>query len=72
MRCLETKHLQLPPRLLLLAKRSQGHRRAGLGVLGLKQRMSSRSLAQLAFPLMSAQHVISEADEELNSESASV
>jgi len=56
--------LQLPPRLLLLARRSQGHRRAGLGVLGLKTRVSSRSLAQLAFPLMSAQHAITEADEE--------
>jgi len=61
----DPKQLQLPPRLLLLAKRSQGHRRAGLGVLGLKQRVSSRSLAQLAFPLMSAQHAITEADEDL-------
>ena len=57
------EQLQLPPRLLLLAKRSQG-RRAGLGVLGLKQRVSSRSLAQLAFPLMSAKHAITEADDE--------
>jgi hypothetical protein len=61
----DPKQLQLPPRLLLLAKRSQGHRRAGLGVLGLKQRVSSRSLAQLAFPLMSAQHAITEADEDM-------
>uniref|UniRef100_A0A7S3FJY2 Glycoside hydrolase family 5 domain-containing protein n=1 Tax=Haptolina ericina TaxID=156174 RepID=A0A7S3FJY2_9EUKA len=59
--------LQLPPRLLHLARKSQGRKPGGLGVLGLKQRVSSRSLAQLAFPLMNPQHAIEEADEEADS-----
>jgi len=56
--------LQLPPRLLTLARKTQGRKPGGLGPLGLKQRVSSRSLAQLAYPLMNAQHAIEEADEE--------
>mmetsp|Transcript_52623 Transcript_52623/g.87384 ORF Transcript_52623/g.87384 Transcript_52623/m.87384 type:complete len:653 (+) Transcript_52623:97-2055(+) len=56
--------LQLPPRLLVLARKSQGRKPGGLGPLGLKQRVSSRSLAQLAYPLMSAQHAIDEVDED--------
>ena len=56
--------LELPPRLLRLARRSQGRKPGGLGVLGLKQRVSSRALTQLAFPLMNQEHVIEEADEE--------
>jgi len=56
--------LQLPPRLLHLARKSQGRKPGGLGVLGLKQRVSSRSLAQLAFPLMNPQNTIQEADED--------
>jgi len=56
--------LQLPPRLLNLARKSQGRKPGGLGVLGLKQRVSSRSLAQLAFPLMNPQNTIQEADED--------
>ena len=56
--------LELPPRLLRLARRSQGRKPGGLGVLGLKQRVSSRTLTQLAFPLMNRAHVIEEADEE--------
>mmetsp|Transcript_42693 Transcript_42693/g.106257 ORF Transcript_42693/g.106257 Transcript_42693/m.106257 type:complete len:643 (+) Transcript_42693:162-2090(+) len=57
--------MQLPPRLLHLARKSQGRKPSGLGVLGLKQRVSSRSLAQLAFPLMNPQHTIVEADEDM-------
>ena len=56
--------LELPPRLLRLARRSQGRKPGGLGVLGLKQRVSSRTLTQLAFPLMNRAHIIEEADEE--------
>ena len=55
---------ELPPRLLHLARKTQGRKPGGLGVLGLKQRVSSRALAALAFPLMGRQHVIEEADEE--------
>jgi hypothetical protein len=58
------KSLELPPRLLTLARKSQGRKPSGLGVLGLKQRTSSRALTQLAFPLMSQAHTIEEADEE--------
>ena len=58
--------LQLPPRLLNLARKSQGRKPGGLGVLGLKQRVSSRSLAQLAFPLMNPQHCIQEVDEDVD------
>ena len=36
-------------------------------MLGLKQRVSSRSLAQLAFPLMNPQHTIHEAEEDSES-----
>ena len=58
--------LELPPRLLTLARKTQGRKPDGLGVLGLKQRLSSRQLTQLAFPLMSREHAIAEAaDEEL-------
>ena len=92
--------LELPPRLLTLARKTQGRKPDGLGVLGLKQRVSSRTLTQvravarlspascspaalarartpltpacappssvtqLAFPLMSREHAIAEADEE--------
>ena len=47
--------LQLPPRLLKLARKSQKRKAAaagGRGILGLRHRVSSRSLAKLAFPLM--------------------
>ena len=57
--------LELPPRLLNLARKTQGRKPGGLGVLGLKQRVSSRALTQLAFPLMSQEHTIQETDEEL-------
>ena len=56
--------LELPPRLLNLARKTQARKPGGLGVLGLKQRVSSRMLTQLAFPLMSREHAIEEADEE--------
>ena len=57
--------LQLPPRLLRLARKTAGRKPGGIGLLGLRHRVSSRSLAQLAFPLMSARHAIrEELDEE--------
>ena len=56
--------LELPPRLLTLARKTQGRKPDGLGVLGLKQRVSSRQLTQLAFPLMSREHAILESREE--------
>ena len=56
--------LELPPRLLTLARKTQGRKPGGLGMLGLKQRVSSRTLTALAFPLMNQQNAIEEADEE--------
>ena len=56
--------LGLPPRLLTIARKSQGRRPGGLGVLGLKQRVSSRTLTTLAFPLMHHQNAIKEASDE--------
>ena len=56
--------LGLPPRLLTIARKSQGRRPGGLGVLGLKQRVSSRTLTALAFPLMHHQNAIKEASDE--------
>ena len=67
-----TDSLELPPRLLRLARRSQGRKPSGLGVLGLKQRVSSRTLTQLAFPLMDREHAIEEADEESFLESPTI
>lgn len=52
--------LELPPRLLNFARKTQGRKPGGTGVLGLKQRVSSRTLTQLAFPLMSREHAIVE------------
>lgn len=60
----QSGRLQLPPHLLHLARKSQGRKPGGLGPLGLKTRLSSRRVVQLTYPLMSAQHVIEEADEE--------
>ena len=50
--------------MLTLARKTQTRKPGGLGALGLKQRVSSRALTQLAFPLMSREHAIEEADEE--------
>jgi len=61
---LPAKSLELPPRLLTLARKTQGRKPGGLGALGLKQRVSSRQLAALAFPLMSQQNKIEEAPDE--------
>ena len=58
------KSLELPPRLLSLARKTQGRKPGGLGVLGLKQRVSSRQLAAMVFPLMSQKNAILEAPDE--------
>ena len=52
-------------RRLAVARKTAGRKPGGIGLLGLRHRVSSRSLAQLAFPLMSARHAIrEELDEE--------
>jgi len=56
--------LELPPRLLNIARKSQGRKPGGLGALGLKQRVSSRTLTALAFPLMRQHNAIKEAPDE--------
>jgi len=56
--------LQLPPRLLHLARKSQQRTPGGLGPLGLKTRVSSRRVVQLTYPLMSDHYAIDEGDEE--------
>ena len=58
--------LQLPPRLLKLARKSQKRKSTGVGrgILGMRHRISSRSLARLAFPLMQAENAINESDED--------
>lgn len=64
------RSLELPPRLLRLARRTQSRRPGGIGLLGLKKRLSSRQLAQLVYPLMNAQHAIAEADDDEQHEQA--
>mmetsp|Transcript_40256 Transcript_40256/g.131531 ORF Transcript_40256/g.131531 Transcript_40256/m.131531 type:complete len:712 (-) Transcript_40256:230-2365(-) len=63
-RPLQNGRLQLPPRLLTLARKSQTRKPGGLGPLGLKHRVSSRSLVQYTHPLMAADQTIVEVDEE--------
>jgi hypothetical protein len=63
--------LDLPPRLLLLAKQAQWRNPQGLGILGLKQRTPSKRLAELAYPLMNEHHVVPEADENGSSRNSS-
>ena len=60
-RPLQNGRLQLPPRLLTLARKSQTRKPGGLGPLGLKHRVSSRSLVQYTHPLMAADQTIVEA-----------
>jgi hypothetical protein len=56
--------LELPPRLLGIARRTQGRKPSGVGALGLTRRTSSREVTALEFPLMSQQNAIAEGSDE--------